>query len=93
MTVDYIDIPTRALRYLQLHHPSAPEDPDRFTSLTVCIERQSGPSIVSDGWWQVEVSAGWWTSDGDVFVSIEVPLQRLLMDEYAVLSEYTEPLW
>ena len=93
MSVDYIDIPGRALRYLTLHHPSAPEDPDRYSSLAVCMNRETGPSIAVDGWWQVEVTAGWWTTDGDVFVSVELPLHKLLSDEYAILSEFTEPLW
>lgn len=91
--MEHIDVPARALRYLQLQHPSAPEDPDRFTSLSVCLQREPGPSIVVDGYWRVEVTAGWWTSDGDVFVSVELPLARLMVDEYAVLSEFTEPLW
>jgi len=91
--VDYIDIPGRALRYLTLHHSTAPTDPDRYSSLAVCINRQPGPSIVSDGSWQVEVTAGWWGPDGDVYVSVELPLTRLLSDEYAVLTEFTEPLW
>jgi len=91
--VEYIDIPGRAVRYLQLHHPSAPEDPDRYASLAVCMQRRPGPSIVVDGYWQVEVVATWWGPDGDVRVSVDLPLSRLLSDEYAILGEYTEPLW
>jgi len=76
-----------------MQHPTAPADPDRFTSLGVCMNRQAGPSIVADGWWLIGVAADWWTVDGDVYVSVEVPLQRLMSDEFAVLSEFTDPLW
>ena len=51
------------------------------------IEQLPAPTIESRG--VVEKSM----ADGDVFVSVELPLHKLLSDEYAILTEFNEPLW
>ena len=87
------DIVGRAMRYLRFHHLNAPEDPDRYSELSLELEREHGPTIVADGWWNVIITAEWWVTDGDVSVRVEVPLQRLMSSEYELITDLTEPLW
>jgi hypothetical protein len=89
----YIDIPSRAVRYLGLQCPTAPTDPDMYSSLSVCLEREMGLSIVEDGWWRVVVEGSWSTPQGELSVAVELPLAQLLSDEYAIMHEAMNPLW
>lgn len=92
--VEFVDIPGRAIRYLCAAVPSAPDDPDRYTSLSITMDRQHVThSVAFDGFWMTLISASWCGSDGNAELSLEVPLRVLLSDEYTTASEMMEPLW
>lgn len=90
----HFDVPGRAVRYLRSVCPGAPDDPDRYHEFMIGIDRRMGErALMPDGYWVVEIRASWGTGDGDMSLTVDVPLRVLQAEQYASVVEMMEPLW